>query len=142
MACDIPLFPAETRETCKKNNTPWNQKLTSSPPLATTNLRRMQTYAIAWVDSTTKLRNRVDRVSCKNPTRNDCVGCKNPTWNRKLILEINSISTEGLKPPIANLQCMQSYAISYLKDIAAPSRLDSTVSPHSLEWILQSGTMI
>ncbi|KAL6311549.1 hypothetical protein AAG906_005146 [Vitis piasezkii] len=43
------------------------------------NLRRMQTYAIAWVDSANKLRTQVDRV-----------GAENPTWNDKFIFRVSS----------------------------------------------------
>ncbi|PQP93593.1 uncharacterized protein Pyn_12934 [Prunus yedoensis var. nudiflora] len=34
-------------------------------------LRRMQTYALAWVDSAHKLRSRVDKIGASNPTWND-----------------------------------------------------------------------
>ncbi|KAK1321232.1 hypothetical protein QJS10_CPA03g00245 [Acorus calamus] len=34
-------------------------------------LRRMQTYAVAWVDPSTKLRTRIDRTGGPNPTWND-----------------------------------------------------------------------
>ncbi|OMO59353.1 C2 calcium-dependent membrane targeting [Corchorus capsularis] len=41
--------------------------------------RSMKTYAVAWVDSSTKLRTRVDRL-----------GGPNPTWNDKFLFKVSS----------------------------------------------------
>ncbi|OMO69210.1 C2 calcium-dependent membrane targeting [Corchorus olitorius] len=41
--------------------------------------RTMKTYAVAWVDSSTKLRTRVDRL-----------GGPNPTWNDKFLFKVSS----------------------------------------------------
>lgn len=43
------------------------------------NFRRMQTYALVWVDSANKLRTQIDRV-----------GAENPTWNDKFIFRVGS----------------------------------------------------
>ncbi|KAL3517238.1 hypothetical protein ACH5RR_024140 [Cinchona calisaya] len=43
------------------------------------NRRPMHTYALAWVDPTTKLRTRIDRV-----------GAENPTWNDKFLFLVSS----------------------------------------------------
>ena len=43
------------------------------------NFRRMQTYALVWVDSANKLRSQIDRV-----------GAENPTWNDKFIFRVSS----------------------------------------------------
>ncbi|XVF24370.1 hypothetical protein REPUB_Repub13aG0122300 [Reevesia pubescens] len=40
--------------------------------------RRMKSYAVVWVDSSTKLRTRVD-----------CVGGENPTWNDKFLFKVS-----------------------------------------------------
>ncbi|XP_010251574.1 PREDICTED: uncharacterized protein LOC104593437 [Nelumbo nucifera] len=69
------------------------------PPSA--NLRRMQTYAVAWIDSAIKLRTRVDRV-----------GCENPTWNDKFIFRVSSafLSTD------TSAVSVEIYVVGYLKD--------------------------
>lgn len=40
--------------------------------------RRLQTYAVTWVDPFTKLRTRVDQI-----------GCENPTWNDKFLFRVS-----------------------------------------------------
>ncbi|KAL7002433.1 hypothetical protein U1Q18_003586 [Sarracenia purpurea var. burkii] len=65
------------------------------------NLRRLQTYAIAWVDPSAKLRTRVDRI-----------GGVNPTWNEKFLFRVIpdflSCDTSAVSVEI--------YAIGYIKD--------------------------
>ncbi|KAK9715423.1 hypothetical protein RND81_06G163900 [Saponaria officinalis] len=43
-----------------------------------TNLRRLQTYVVVYIDSNFKLRTRVDHV-----------GAENPTWNDKFIFRVS-----------------------------------------------------
>ncbi|KAG8487145.1 hypothetical protein CXB51_020796 [Gossypium anomalum] len=45
----------------------------------TTTFRRMRTYAVAWIDSSVKLRSCID-----------CVGGENPTWNDKFLFKVSS----------------------------------------------------
>lgn len=47
------------------------------PPSGT--LRRMKTYAVAWVESSHKIRTRVDKV-----------GAENPTWNDRFLFKVSS----------------------------------------------------
>ncbi|XP_052170952.1 BON1-associated protein 2 [Diospyros lotus] len=65
------------------------------------NLRRLQTYAMAWVDPSAKLRTRVDRL-----------GAENPTWNEKFLFRVSSdflsSETSGVSVEI--------YAVGYIKD--------------------------
>ncbi|CAN4111508.1 unnamed protein product [Withania somnifera] len=65
------------------------------------NLRRMQTYALLWVDSSTKLRSKVDHL-----------GGENPTWNDKFLFRVSpefiSCETSGVSVDI--------YAVGYIKD--------------------------
>ncbi|GAV77009.1 C2 domain-containing protein [Cephalotus follicularis] len=69
------------------------------PPSA--NLLRMQTYALAWVDPSTKLRTRVDRV-----------GAENPTWNDKFLFRV---TPEFLSSEISGV-CVEIYAVGCLRD--------------------------
>ncbi|XP_047307372.1 uncharacterized protein LOC124910735 [Impatiens glandulifera] len=66
-----------------------------------TNLRRLQTYAIAWIDPSSKLR-----------TRLDIVGGENPTWNEKFLFRVTahflSSQTSGIT--------IEIYSIGYIKD--------------------------
>ncbi|XP_031092565.1 uncharacterized protein LOC115997196 [Ipomoea triloba] len=70
------------------------------------NLRRMQTYALAWVDSSAKLRTSVDRF-----------GGENPTWNDKFLFRISpdfiSSETSGVT--------FEFYAVACIKDILVGS---------------------
>ncbi|KAF5196134.1 Calcium-dependent lipid-binding (CaLB domain) family protein [Thalictrum thalictroides] len=70
--------------------------------LPSTNLRRMQTYALAWVDSAVKLRTRIDRI-----------GGENPTWNDKFFFRVTGdfISNENSAVSI------EIYSVGYLKDL-------------------------
>lgn len=65
------------------------------------NLRRMQTYVILWVDSSTKLRTKIDHL-----------GGENPTWNDKFLFRVSpefiSSETSGVSVEI--------YAVGYIKD--------------------------
>ncbi|XP_021683396.1 uncharacterized protein LOC110667010 [Hevea brasiliensis] len=68
------------------------------PPSA--NLRRLQTYAVVWVDSSTKLRTRIDRV-----------GGENPTWNDKFLFKVTpeflSSETSGVSFEIYAVGCLR-----------------------------------
>ncbi|XP_019159355.1 PREDICTED: uncharacterized protein LOC109156029 [Ipomoea nil] len=70
------------------------------------NLRRMQTYALAWVDSSAKLRTGVDRF-----------GGENPTWNDKFLFRISpdfiSSETSGVT--------FELYAVACIKDVLVGS---------------------
>ncbi|CAN4108349.1 unnamed protein product [Withania somnifera] len=78
--------------------------LISAQSLKTTvaNLRRMQTYALLWVDSSTKLRSKIDHF-----------GGENPTWNDKFLFRVSSefISSETSGVSV------EIYAVGYIKDI-------------------------
>ncbi|CAH9096721.1 unnamed protein product [Cuscuta europaea] len=70
------------------------------------NLRRMQTYAVAWVHSSAKLRTGLDRF-----------GGENPTWNDKFLFRISpdfvSSETSGVS--------FEIYAAACIKDILVGS---------------------
>lgn len=65
------------------------------------NLRRMQTYALAWVDPSNKLRTRIDRD-----------GAENPSWNDKFLFRVSSdfiaSETSGV--------VVEIYAVGYIRD--------------------------
>ncbi|KAM7260882.1 hypothetical protein ACFE04_026357 [Oxalis oulophora] len=65
------------------------------------NTRKMQTYALAWIDSSTKLRTQIDRI-----------GGDNPTWNDKFLFRVTpqflASETSGISVEI--------YAVSYVRD--------------------------
>ncbi|KAF8026947.1 hypothetical protein BT93_E0009 [Corymbia citriodora subsp. variegata] len=69
------------------------------PPPA--NMRRTETYSLVWVDPSTKLRTRLDRV-----------GSDNPTWNDKFFFRVGpdflSSDTSGVTVEI--------YALGYIRD--------------------------
>ncbi|KAF5745970.1 hypothetical protein HS088_TW06G00135 [Tripterygium wilfordii] len=69
--------------------------------LPSSHLGTQQTYAVAWVDSSTKLRTRVDRV-----------GAENPTWNDQFFFRVTpdflSSETSGVSVEI--------YSVGYLRD--------------------------
>ncbi|KAM2647595.1 hypothetical protein TB1_000823 [Malus domestica] len=69
------------------------------PPSAA--LRRMQTYALAWVDSAHKIRSRVDKI-----------GGENPTWNDRFLFKVPSafLSSETSQVSI------QIYAVGCFSD--------------------------
>ena len=69
------------------------------PP--TSNLRRMQTYALLWVDPAHKVRTRTDRL-----------GAENPTWNDKFFFKVppDFLSSE------TSAVSIQIFAVGYLRD--------------------------
>ncbi|PON49593.1 C2 domain containing protein [Parasponia andersonii] len=75
--------------------------LISAQRLKPPSSRRMQTYALAWVDSSTKLRTGIDRV-----------GSENPTWNDRFLFRVTpeflSSETSGVYVEI--------YAIGRIRD--------------------------
>ncbi|KAL2479252.1 Calcium-dependent lipid-binding (CaLB domain) family protein [Forsythia ovata] len=66
-----------------------------------TNLRRMQAYAIAWVDPSAKLRTQVDRL-----------GGENPTWNDKFLFRVPKDFISGDTSAVS----VEIFAIGYLRD--------------------------
>ncbi|KAJ9536062.1 hypothetical protein OSB04_un000765 [Centaurea solstitialis] len=83
------------------------------PPSAM--MRRMYTYALAWVDPTAKLRSHLDRV-----------GGPNPTWNEKFIFRVSTAFISGDTSAVQ----FQIYAAGYITDysIGAVRYLLSTSS--------------
>ncbi|KAL4567029.1 hypothetical protein LXL04_022600 [Taraxacum kok-saghyz] len=69
------------------------------PPSAM--MRRMHTYALAWVNSNAKL--------CSDL---DCVGGENPTWNEKFIFRV---SQDFIKGDTSAVQ-FHIYAVGYIRD--------------------------
>lgn len=65
------------------------------------NLRRMQTYALAWINPSAKLRTRVDHV-----------GGENPTWNDKFIFKVSPDFIAGETSGVS----VEIYAIGCIKD--------------------------
>ncbi|XP_074272893.1 uncharacterized protein LOC141596591 [Silene latifolia] len=53
-------------------------------PPPSSNFRRMQTYAVAYINPNSKLRTRIDRI-----------GADNPTWNDKFIFRVSSDFLSG-----------------------------------------------
>ncbi|KAJ0265202.1 A_IG0024 protein [Hirschfeldia incana] len=64
-------------------------------------LRRLQTYASVWVDSSDKLRTRIDRI-----------GAENPIWNDKFVFQVSS---EFLSSETSGVS-IEIYAVGYLRD--------------------------
>ncbi|XP_058103589.1 uncharacterized protein LOC131247178 [Magnolia sinica] len=71
-------------------------------PASPLHIHRMQTYAVAWVDPTTKLRTRVDLV-----------GAENPTWNDKFIFRVPA---SFLDPFSSSAFCLEIYAVGRILD--------------------------
>lgn len=73
-----------------------------------TSIRRMQTYAVAWIDPTTKLRTRIDRV-----------GSENPTWNEKFIFRVSpdfiSGDTSGVSVAIYAVGCIKNFLVGTVR---------------------------
>ncbi|KAJ8900606.1 hypothetical protein K2173_025383 [Erythroxylum novogranatense] len=69
------------------------------PP--STNLRRMQTYAVVWIDSCTKLRTRIDHV-----------GGENPTWNDKFLFKVSKEFLTGETSAVS----FEIFAVGCLRD--------------------------
>ncbi|GFZ00984.1 calcium-dependent lipid-binding (CaLB domain) family protein [Actinidia rufa] len=65
------------------------------------NLRRLQTYAIAWVDPSAKLRTRLDRL-----------GGENPTWNENFLFRVTPEFLAGETSAVS----FEIYAVGYIKD--------------------------
>lgn len=69
------------------------------PP--SSNLRRMQTYAVTWINSTTKLKTHVDSL-----------GGENPTWNDKFLFRVTDEFIYGDTSAVA----VEIFAVGYIKD--------------------------
>ncbi|KAL1809443.1 hypothetical protein DCAR_0728981 [Daucus carota subsp. sativus] len=73
-----------------------------------TSIRRMQTYAVAWIDPNTKLRTRIDRV-----------GSENPTWNEKFIFRVSpdfiSGDTSGVSVAIYAVGCIKDFLVGTVR---------------------------
>ncbi|XP_022741895.1 uncharacterized protein LOC111293422 [Durio zibethinus] len=76
--------------------------------------RRMKTYAVAWVDSFTKLHTRVDRV-----------GGKNPTWNDKFLF---NVSPQFLLSKTSAVST-EIYAIGFFRDRLVVGLYSSSATP-------------
>ncbi|CAJ2631369.1 unnamed protein product [Trifolium pratense] len=63
--------------------------------------RRFQTYALTWIDSSTKLRTRVDKI-----------GGQNPTWNDKFLFKVTPEFLAGETSGI----CVAIYAVGTFRD--------------------------
>lgn len=63
--------------------------------------RKFQTYALTWIDSSTKLRTRVDKI-----------GGQNPTWNDKFLFRV---TPEFLASETAGV-CVAIYAVGTFRD--------------------------
>ncbi|KAI4355168.1 hypothetical protein L6164_003966 [Bauhinia variegata] len=72
------------------------------------NLRRMQTYAVAWVDQRTKLRTRIDQL-----------GGENPTWNDKFLFRVNpkflASETSAVSVAIYSVGCFKDQLIGTVR---------------------------
>ncbi|KAF3616049.1 putative F-box/kelch-repeat protein-like [Capsicum annuum] len=66
-----------------------------------TNLRRMQTYALLWIDPSTKLRSKIDNV-----------GGENPTWNDKFLFRVSPEFISGETSGVS----VEIYGVGYIKD--------------------------
>ncbi|XP_002511946.2 uncharacterized protein LOC8286712 [Ricinus communis] len=90
------------------------------PPSAS--LRQMQTYAVVWLDSTAKLRTRIDRV-----------GGENPTWNDKFLFkvtpEILSRETSGVSFEIYAVGCFRDPLIGTVRFLISTIPLPSPIKP-------------
>ncbi|KAL3814794.1 hypothetical protein ACJIZ3_016062 [Penstemon smallii] len=65
------------------------------------NLRRVQTYAVAWVNPSAKLRTRVDSV-----------GGENPTWNDKFLFRVSNDFISGDTSAVS----VEIFAVGYIRD--------------------------
>ncbi|KAI3449233.1 hypothetical protein Pfo_005898 [Paulownia fortunei] len=65
------------------------------------NLRRMQTYAVTWINPATKLRTSVDSL-----------GGENPTWNDKFLFRVSNEFISGDTSAVA----VEIFAVGYIKD--------------------------
>lgn len=69
-----------------------------APP---SNLRKMQTYALTWVNPAAKLRTRVDSL-----------GGENPTWNDKFLFRVSDEFASGETSAVS----VEIFAVGYIKD--------------------------
>ncbi|XP_010055064.2 uncharacterized protein LOC104443389 [Eucalyptus grandis] len=69
------------------------------PPPA--NMRRTETYSLVWVDPSTKLRTRLDRV-----------GSDNPTWNDKFFFRVGPDFLSSHTSAVT----VEIYAVGYIRD--------------------------
>ncbi|KAG6402679.1 hypothetical protein SASPL_134881 [Salvia splendens] len=70
-----------------------------APP---SNLRKMQTYAVTWVNPASKLRTRVDSL-----------GGENPTWNDKFLFRVSDQFLSGDTSAVS----VQIFAVGYITDV-------------------------
>lgn len=70
--------------------------------LPAANLRRIQTYAVAWVDPSLKLRTKVDSL-----------GGENPTWNDKFLFRVSDDFISGETSAVS----VEIYAVGYIRDL-------------------------
>lgn len=106
------------------------------PPSA--NIRRMQTYAVVWIDPSTKLRTRTDRV-----------GSGNPTWNDKFLFRVTpeylSSETSGVSIEIYAIGCIRDALIGTVRllvsnlPLSTPSSTITTPSCIALQIRRPSG---
>ncbi|KAK9147344.1 hypothetical protein Scep_006101 [Stephania cephalantha] len=71
------------------------------PPAAAAVRRRLETYAVVWVDPAHKIRTRVD-----------IVGGENPTWNDKFIFRVDADFLSGDTSAVS----VEIFAVGFLKD--------------------------
>lgn len=68
----------------------------------------MQTYALTWVDSSTKLKTRVDKI-----------GAENPTWNDKFLFRVSreflASETSGVSVAIYAVGCLRDHLIGTVR---------------------------
>lgn len=65
------------------------------------NLRRMQTYAVTWINPSAKLRTSVDSV-----------GGENPTWNDRFLFRVSNEFVSGETSAVS----VEIFAVGYIKD--------------------------
>ncbi|KAL3624413.1 hypothetical protein CASFOL_031081 [Castilleja foliolosa] len=70
-------------------------------PLSANNLRRLQTYAVTWINPGKKLRTRVDPISGENPT-----------WNDKFLFRVSDEFVYGETSAVS----VEIFAVGYVKD--------------------------
>ncbi|XP_065879792.1 BON1-associated protein 2 [Euphorbia lathyris] len=83
-------------------------------------LLQMQTYAVVWVDSCTKLRTRIDRV-----------GGENPTWNDKFLFKVTpeylSRETSGVSFEIYAVGCLRNPLIGTARFLISNMPFSSSI---------------
>ncbi|XP_021767169.1 BON1-associated protein 2-like [Chenopodium quinoa] len=113
-----PLTPTPSHQTTHLLEINLISAQNLKPP--STNLRRLQTYAVAYIDASRKLRSRVDRI-----------GGENPSWNDKFIFRV---SDEFLASDTSSFT-VDIFAVGVLKDALLGSvrfLLSNCVSLHSV----------